>query len=134
MYPTIERYPSKLPLPESEVVTAGGFLFLSGQIAVDANNRFTGGDVAAQTEVILTRITATLAERFASLAHVVRCTCWLADLKDFDAFNAVYARHFAGQLPARSTVQAQLRHGAAVEIEVQAFLGEGLGRAISADG
>jgi 2-iminobutanoate/2-iminopropanoate deaminase len=133
MYPQIDRYPSSLPLPFSKVVKAGGFLFLSGQIAMDAEGRFTGGDIAAQTEVVLRNIEATLAEHFATLAHVVKATVWLADLADFAAFNKVYAAHFGQGYPARSTVQSALGYGAAIEIEVQAYVGAGLG-AVSADG
>ena len=74
-----------------------------------------------QTRVVLERIAATLAECGATMAHVVKATIWLADLDDFAAFNAEYAKHFAGALPARSSVQAVLYKGAKVEIEVQAL-------------
>jgi len=75
---------------------------------------------------VLERIAATLEECGASMAHVVKATVWLADLADFAAFNAEYARHFGGALPARSCVQAVLYQGAKVEIEVQARVGDEL--------
>ena len=117
----IERYPTPLPVPFSKAVRAGDFLFLSGVLAMDAQGRIVEGDVQAQTKAVLERIAATLEECGASMAHVVKATVWLADLADFAAFNAEYAGHFGGALPARSCVQAVLYQGAKVEIEVQAF-------------
>jgi len=117
----IERYPTPLPVPFSKAVRAGDFLFLSGVLAMDAQARIVEGDVQAQTKLILERIAVTLAECGASTSQVVKATVWLADLADFAAFNAEYAKHFAGALPARSCVQAVLYQGAKVEIEVQAF-------------
>lgn len=123
MTSSIQRFASDLPLPFSKVVRAGGFLFLSGQIAMDEHGKPLSGDITAQTHAVLSSITATLAEHGASLADVVRVSVWLADLRDFAAFNTVYAEYFAGALPARSTVQSRLGYDAAVEIEVQAFVG-----------
>ncbi len=119
--PLIERYPTPLPVPFSKAVRAGDFLFLAGVLAMDAQGNLVEGDVQVQTRVVLERIAATLAECGATMAHVVRTTIWLADLSDFAAFNAEYAKHFAGALPARSCVQAVLYKGARVEIESQAF-------------
>jgi len=119
----IRRHPTPLPVPFSKAVRAGDFLFLSGVLAMDAQARIVEGDVQVQTRVILDRIVATLEECGASMAQVVRATIWLADLADFAAFNAEYAKHFGDALPARSCVQAVLYQGAKVEIEVQAFVG-----------
>jgi reactive intermediate/imine deaminase len=116
----IERYPTPLPVPFSKAVRAGDFLFLSGVLAMDAQANIVDGDVGVQTRVVLERIATTLVECGSSMADVVRATVWLADLADFAAFNAEYATHFAGALPARSCVQAVLYRGARVEIEVQA--------------
>ena len=118
----IRRYPTPLPVPFSKAVRAGDFLFLSGVLAMDAQARIVEGDVQVQTKLILERIAASLEECGATLTLVVRATIWLADLGDFAAFNAEYAKHFAGALPARSCVQAVLFQGAKVEIEVQAFV------------
>lgn len=123
MTTTIQRYPTPLPVPFSKAVRAGGFLFLSGVLAMDAHGNIVEGDVTKQTRIILERIAATLAECGARMDQVVRCTIWLADLEDFAAFNQEYAQHFAGALPARSCVQAPLYKGARVEIEVQAWVG-----------
>ena len=120
----IRRYPTPLPVPFSKAVRAGDFLFLSGVLAMDAQARIVDGDIQVQTKVVLERIAATLEECGATLQQVVKATIWLADLADFAAFNAEYAKHFGGGLPARSCVQAVLYQGAKVEIEVQAFVRE----------
>ncbi|WP_038216893.1 RidA family protein [Xenophilus azovorans] len=119
----IERIPSPLPVPFSKAVRAGGFLFLSGVLAMDAQGRVIEGDVQAQTRAVLERIAQNLKDCGTGMASVVRATIWLADLGDFAAFNQEYARHFPEGLPARSCVQAVLYQGAKVEIEVQAWVG-----------
>lgn len=118
---TIQRFPSELPLPFSKVVRAGGFLFLSGQVAAPPTASQRAGGIEQQTEAVLAGIAATLAEHGCGLEDVVRASVWLADLADFPRFNEVYARHFGDALPTRSTVEAKLAHGALVEIEVQAL-------------
>ena len=117
----IERFPTPLPVPFSRAVRAGGFIFVSGQMAMNAEAKIVDGDVTVQTRIVLERIAATLADAGASMTDVVRATVWLADLGDFGAFNEEYRKHFGNALPARSTVQATLFGGAAVEIEVQAL-------------
>lgn len=119
----IERFPTPLPVPFSKAVRAGGFLFLSGILPMDAEANIIAGDITVQTKAVLERIAATLKETGASMADVVRVTVWLADLADFAAFNDEYRQHFAQGLPTRSTVQAALYKGARVEIEVQAWVG-----------
>jgi reactive intermediate/imine deaminase len=120
----IERYPTPLPVPFSKAVRAGGFLFLSGQLPMDDAGQLVGGDIRTQTRTVLQRIAATLAECGAALSDVVRVTVWLAELDDFAAFNEEYRQHFREGFPARSTVEARLYHGAAIEMEVQAWVGE----------
>ena len=123
MNTAIERHPTHLPVPFSKAVRAGGFLFLSGVLAMDAQGEIVAGGIQAQTAAVLERIAAVLGECGSRMGDVVRATVWLADLDDFAAFNAVYATHFAGALPSRSTVQAQLYKGALIEVEVQAWVG-----------
>jgi reactive intermediate/imine deaminase len=120
---SIERHPTPLPVPFSKAVRAGGFLFVSGVLAMDAQANIIDGGIQAQTRAVLERVALTLGECEARMSDVVRVTVWLADLGEFAAFNEEYARHFAGALPARSTVQAELYKGARVEIEVQAWVG-----------
>jgi 2-iminobutanoate/2-iminopropanoate deaminase len=122
MSKAITRYPTPLPVPFSKAVQAGGFLFLSGVLAMDAQGGIVEGDVQLQARVVLERIAATLAECGADMSQVVRATIWLGDLNDFAAFNQEYAKHFPAGLPSRSCVQAPLYKGAKVEIEVQAYV------------
>ena len=120
----ITRYPSALPAPFSKAVRAGGFLFLSGVLPMDAQANIIEGDIRVQTRAVLERIALTLRERGLGMADVVRATVWLSDLADFAAFNEEYGQHFPAGLPARSTVQAALYQSAKVEIEVQAWVGD----------
>lgn len=119
----IERIPSPFPVPFSKAVRVGGFLFLSGVLAMDAQGHIIEGDIRAQTRTVLERIAQSLQECGTSMAKVVRATIWLGDLDDFAAFNEEYAKHFPEGLPARSCVQAVLYKQAKVEIEVQAWVG-----------
>lgn len=117
----IERFPTPYPVPFSRAVRAGGFVFVSGQLAMDAGGNIVGADVAGQTRIVLERIAATLQEAGCTLGDVVKTTVWLGDLADFAAFNGEYAKHFSDGLPARSTVEAKLYRGAKVEIEATAL-------------
>lgn len=119
----IIRYPSSLPAPFSKAVRAGGFLFLPGVLAMDAQANIIEGNVQAQTSAVLGSIKLTLEELGSGMADVVRVTVWLSDLNDFAAFNEEYKKHFAAGMPTRATVQAALYKGAKVEIEVQAWVG-----------
>lgn len=119
---TITRIPSDLPFPFSKAVHAGGFLFLSGQIALTEDGKPVHGPIAAQTRLVLDRVAATLAECGSSMADVVRVTVWLSDLALFAEFNQVYREYFqADALPVRSTVCAALAFDVDVEIEVTAY-------------
>uniref|UniRef100_A0A832I1E2 RidA family protein n=1 Tax=Eiseniibacteriota bacterium TaxID=2212470 RepID=A0A832I1E2_UNCEI len=94
----------------------------SGQIGLDpASGELVPGDVAAQTEQVFRNLAAVLAGAGLGLADVVKTTVYLADMKDFQAMNEVYARHFPSDPPARSTIAAAgLPKQARVEIEVLA--------------
>jgi 2-iminobutanoate/2-iminopropanoate deaminase len=112
--------------PYSQAVRAGGFLFLSGQVALDpATGQLISGDVRAQTERVLKNLEAVLAAAGSSLAAVVKTTVFLADMNDFAAMNETYARFFSREPPARATVQAaRLPRDARVEIDAVALLKE----------
>jgi len=105
--------------PYSQAVVANGFLFTAGQIALDpATGQMVDGGVEGQTERVMQNLQAVLEAAGTSFARVVKTTCFLANLDDFTAFNAVYARSFPAAPPARSTVQAaRLPAGALVEVE-----------------
>ena len=118
---TIERYPTAFAVPFSKALKAGGFLFLSGVLPMDAQARIIDGDIRVQTRAVLENVAATLHDLGAGMADVVKATIWLANLDDFAAFNEEYRKHFSAGLPTRSTVEARLYKGALVEIEVQAL-------------
>lgn len=106
--------------PFSPAVRAGTALYLSGQVAQDpATGRLVDGDAAQQTERILRNVGALLRAAGKSFADVVRAGVYLTDMRDFQAVNAVYARHFEAPYPARTTIGvAALPLGAAVEIDL----------------
>lgn len=105
--------------PYAQAIKVDGLLFTAGQIPLDpATGKLVDGDIRAQTERVMENLAAVLRAGGASLASVVKTTCFLADLDDFQAFNEVYGRYFTEQPPARSTVQAaRLPAGARVEVE-----------------
>ncbi len=106
----------------SPAVRAGELLFLSGQVPVDPETgALLGRDVAAQTHAVLDRIERLLAQAGASLHDVVSVTAYLADINDWDTFNAAYQGRFQHPFPARTTVGAGL-HGFLVEISVIAYV------------
>jgi len=110
--------------PYSQAIRAGDFLFLSGQIPLDAaTGQLVPGDVAAQTRQVLDNLRAVLAASGHDLEAVVRTTIYLADLSDFAVVNEVYRGYFADPAPARATVQvARLPRDARVEIDAVAYV------------
>jgi 2-iminobutanoate/2-iminopropanoate deaminase len=110
--------------PYSQAIQAGGFLFASGQVALDPHsNDFLPGDIRQQTERVLENIKGILEAGGVNLHHVVKTTVFLKDMNDFAAMNEVYGKYFTVAPPARSTVQvARLPKDALVEIEVVASL------------
>ena len=105
--------------PYSQGISAGGFVFVSGQLPLDpATGQMARGDIRAQTHQALRNLAAVLEAGGASLDHVVRTTIFLADMGDFAAVNEVYGTYFPERPPARATVQvAALPKGARVEID-----------------
>lgn len=105
--------------PYSQAIKVGTLVFTAGQIPLDpATGKLVDGDISAQTERVLQNLSAVLEAAGTSLGRVVKTTCFLANLDDFAAFNAVYSTYFTDNKPARSTVQAaRLPAGAQVEVE-----------------
>ena len=106
--------------PYSQGINTGSFIFLSGQIPlVGDTGKFVTGIIKEQTEQVIFNIKALLAAEGLDLGEVVKATVFLADMGEFTSMNEVYAKHFTGTPPARSTVQvARLPKDARVEIEV----------------
>jgi 2-iminobutanoate/2-iminopropanoate deaminase len=105
--------------PYSQAIRAGDHLFCSGMIALDPQNgELVGSDAAAQADQALKNLGAVLAAAGMSYADVVKTTVFLIDMNDFAAVNAVYAKYFDANKPARSTVAvAGLPKGARVEVD-----------------
>jgi 2-iminobutanoate/2-iminopropanoate deaminase len=118
-----ERAPAPFQgAPYSQAITAGGYVFVSGQLGLRPGEPALVGDVGEQTEQIFRNLAAILEEAGSGLDRLVKTTVFLSDLGDFQAMNEVYARHVGETPPARSTVEvAALPSGAAVEIEAVAL-------------
>ena len=107
--------------PYSQGVQVGKFLYLSGQIPLNAAGELQRGDIVVQAIQVLENIKALLAAAGLCPADVVKTTVFLTDLGDFAEMNRVYAEYFPHNPPARSTIQvADLPKGASIEIEVVA--------------
>ena len=106
--------------PYSQAIRANGFLYVSGQVALDPKTgEFVGSDIRQQTERTLENVKSILEAAGSNMHHVVKTTVFLKDINDFSAMNEVYAKFFTLAPPARSTVQvARLPKDALVEIEV----------------
>ena len=102
----------------SDGVIVDGFLFVSGQASVDfKTSKFILGTIEEETTNTLNNIKAIIEAAGGTMDDVVKCTSHLADIKDFDAYNVVYATFFTGIKPARTTVQSVLAENLKVEID-----------------
>jgi 2-iminobutanoate/2-iminopropanoate deaminase len=126
--PRFDRSPETAAagLPFSDAVRAEGLLFVSGQLGVRPGERaVVPGGIEAETAQALDNIRAILERNGASLADVVKCTAFLADMADWPRMNAVYVRYFPRELPARSALAAAgLAFGARIELECIAAVPE----------
>ena len=106
-------------------IDTGSLVFLAGQVGLDpATGQLVEGGIEAQTERVLLNIRAVLDAAGLTMADVVKTTCFLADIADFEAFNAVYSRFVGDPPPARSTFAVvALPREARVEIEAIAARG-----------
>lgn len=109
--------------PYSQAIKANGFVFCSGQVAIDpATQQVITGDVAAQTDRVLRNLSEILEAAGSGLGKVVKATVFLKNMNDFTAMNAVYGKYFSSTPPARSTVEvARLPKDVLVEIDVIAL-------------
>lgn len=119
-----ERAPAAIG-PYNQAVVANGFVYTAGVIPLDpATMQVVEGGIEEQATRVLASLAALLEDAGSSTANVIKTTCFLANLDDFPAFNAIYATVFdAETAPARSTVQvAKLPMGVLVEVEAVALL------------
>lgn len=109
--------------PYSQAYVAGGFVYTSGQIALDPKTgNLVGTTIEEQAEQVMKNLVAVLEEAGTKPEKVVKTLCFLTDMNDFGAFNEVYAKYFT-EKPARSCVGvASLPKGAICEVEVVAVI------------
>lgn len=108
--------------PYSQAIKCQGWIFVSGQIALNAQGQLISGGIQDQTRLVLQNLSNILKSAGSSLEQVVKSTIFMADLKDFGTMNDIYAEFFGKSLPARETVQAAaLPRGALIEISVIAL-------------
>ena len=109
--------------PYSQAILCGNMLYTSGQLGMNpANGEIEGKDITEQAEQALQNLGAILAEAGTSFDNIVKTTCFLADMADFAAFNAVYSKYITNA-PARSCVAVKtLPKGGLVEVEAVAVV------------
>ena len=100
------------------VMTASGMLFISGQIPIDPETgKLHKGDVQKETKIVMKRIGILLEKYGMDYSHLVKCTVFLADIRDYQEVNKVYASFFEEKYPAREAIEvANLPLGASIEI------------------
>jgi 2-iminobutanoate/2-iminopropanoate deaminase len=110
--------------PYSQAVKANGFLFISGQVAIDpAANEIVSGGVAKEAHQVMKNIDAILKEANLTFQHVVKTTIFLSEMSLFAEVNEVYAAYFNGDFPARETVAVKgLPRNVNVEISITAVV------------
>lgn len=109
--------------PYVQATLVNGFLFTSGQIALDpTSNTIVDGDIRVQTRQVCTNLTNVLKVAGMDASNVVKTTCFIKDMNDFVAFNEVYAEFFGENAPARSCVEvARLPKDVLCEVELVAY-------------
>jgi reactive intermediate/imine deaminase len=110
-----------MSLPFSPAIRAGDFVYVSGQVAFDANGELVAGGIVPQTRQTIENLRKILQQAGCTLDNVIKCNVWLADARDFSSFNKVYASFFPNIPPARSTVQSPLMIDAKIEIDCVAY-------------
>lgn len=107
----------------SPALKFGDFVFVSGQGPIDPKGNIVSGSIESEVALTLDNIARLLAAAGARMDQVVKCTCYLADIADFDAFNGVYSTYFGAVKPTRTTVAAGLA-GIKIEIDAMAYVGK----------
>ncbi len=110
----------KQPLPFARAVEADGWLYVSGQVAME-NGEIVKGGIQAETRKTMENVIAILEEAGYGLEDVVRVGVWLDDPRDFWSFNGVYAEYFGANPPARACVQSSMMVDCKVEIDCIAY-------------
>lgn len=110
--------------PYSQGIIAQGFVFISGQIAIDPENGVLNtGPIEEQAHRVLKNLKAVVEASGSSMKKVVKCTVFLQNMDDYGAVNAIYGEYFTAPYPARAAIQvARLPKDVKVEIEAIAIL------------
>ena len=119
-YGTGQKGAGGQPLPFARAVEAGGWLHVSGQVAME-NGEIVGGGIVAETRKTIENLVAILTEAGYGIGDVVRVGVWLDDPRDFWSFNGVYAEYFGENPPARACVQSRMMVDCKVEIDCVAY-------------
>jgi 2-iminobutanoate/2-iminopropanoate deaminase len=112
--------------PYSQATQAGGFLFISGQIAIQSSTgNILTDNIEDETQQVMKNISAILQQAGLSFREVVKTTIFLKDMNNFPKVNAIYGQHFTNEPPARETVEvSRLPKDVNVEISCIAFAGK----------
>ena len=110
--------------PYNQAIIANGFVFVSGQIPLNpASMEIVKGGIAEQTKQVLINLKAVLEEAGVELGNVVKTSCFLSDMNNFQAMNEVYAQFFTEEQPARAAVEvSRLPKDVLIEIEAVAVI------------
>lgn len=121
---TVQFYPPPRPTAVfSQAVRVGNLLFISGEIGTDSAGKLVPGGIQAEGRQALNNLQHTVERLGSRMDRVAKCTVFLADIRDYDAFNEIYASYFTVRRPARSAMAASgLALGARVEIECVALV------------
>ena len=119
--PALTRAPAPVA-PYSVVTEANGFVFMSGQVAIDPSGGPTPTGVADQADLVLRNIGSILEELDLGFRDVVKTTVFLSDIRDFSTVNEVYQRYFDSEPPARSAVQAGHLPAPQFKVEIEAIV------------
>jgi 2-iminobutanoate/2-iminopropanoate deaminase len=119
--PTLSNAPRPLA-PYSVATEANGFVFISGQVALDRSGGPTPDDVVDQTRLIMDNIGSILKDLGLGYSDIVKTTVFLSDIDDFGRVNEVYGSYFESEPPARSTFQVAALPRAEFKIEIEAIV------------
>lgn len=108
--------------PYSVATEANGFVFISGQVALDRSGGPTPADVVDQTKLVMDNIGSILKDLGLGYADIVKTTVFLSDIGDFGRMNETYGSYFASEPPARSTFQVAALPGPEFKIEIEAVV------------
>ena len=118
VYPIGKKNPN---LPFHPAVRAGDFIFVSGQVAKDANGNMLSGTIEEETAGAIESIRRILAEEGVTLTDVVRVTTYLEDARDFGRYNKVFSEYFKDAVLARTTVEARAVINTKIEMDAVAY-------------